>query len=1499
MTLPTCNVLCKVFDDSGAPVAGATVRAKLNQFEVYNGYVVPQDISGTTNASGECTLALWPNQLGSTGSMYTVKVQSTNGKSLTVNAVVPNVSSTELHLIAELPAYEGKTDGQLILDAAVAAGAIAVAKAAEASSSADAAASSAASAATSASGASTSAGTASTQAGIATTKASQAATSETNAANSATTASNQAGTATTKASEAASSASSASTAAGTATTKASEALTSANNAASSATTATNKASDANTSATYAAASASAASGSSTAAAGSASDASSSAAAAAGSAITAASQASTATTQAGNAATSASASAGSASTAASQATTATGAASTATTQAGAASASATNAGTSATAAAGSATSAATSASSATNSASAAATSATAAAGSNTAAAAQASAAAGSASSALAIYGSTAAMNTAVSTSTTNANNAASSATAASGSATAAAASAASAAAIVTGVSSNRPSVRPSLLIDFAAMGKLDPRITFGRSSPAMAYDGKTTVMAEQNLILYSQDQSQSQWGYNATAVTRTANAAVAPDGTTTASSVVGDGTTGVHYFGQNVTLSSSLVYTFSFFIKANGVNYIQLLIDAGSGYVNFDLLNGVIGNYSAPFSSPSIVSVGSGWYRCAVSLVNPANSSIYFALCNSATTIRAAGSFATSLGVYLWGAQLEQRTYATAYTPTTTAAITNYIPALQSYAANVARFDFNPVTGESLGLMVEEQRTNLVLYSQQFDVPTWVKNLSSIAANVAIAPDGTLTASKLIPDTSSSGAHRLQQSVSTTGAVTFSFYAKAAGYSHVAVTASANNWVYFDLSAGTVESSLGTGWSAATITPVGNGWYRCSATSSNSSTIYYFGAFNATASNGNTAPNFSGDGYSGIYIWGAQLEAGAFATSYIPTLLTYSGRGSVATYIGDNGLIQTAAANVARYQRNIAGAVQLLLEGAASNLVPWSGNFSSVSDWLVARAFIIPNAIVAPDGTKTGAKIVAAAGTTTDHGPYKSINSASANGVTHTLSVYAKAGEFNWILLAETSGYFGRYFNVATGEIGGSTSWYAPVSSLITPVGNGWYRCQITWVQSGTVLRPVVAPCAVNNNNSYTGDGVSGNYTWGWQLEVGSVATSYIPSTETWSARTGPASYFDPSGVMRTAPAGLARYDFDPVTGLSKGLLIEAAGTNLLLYSSSQNGADWVKNGCSIAADAVIAPDGTLTADAIIEDTSTGNHRTYQIVVVTSGATYTASLYVKAKDITQVSLVETTMGGALFDLNALTASGATPYTITPVGNGWYRLSITITPGSTSLVLQVRLYKAGQVSYTGDGLSGLYVWGAQCELGSVATSYIPTTSAQVTRAADTATSVANSRAADVWSSGQATRTVETATMGITGWFSSLEGTMYAEASNFSASDTNGILSAYNTAALSANYLDIRVQSGQHRVFDSGLGPISLGSYTQSAFYKLCASFKGSSIAAVRAGGSQGTLTAAFNSGSVNQLQIGNIGGGGYAMNGYLKRIAFYPKALSTTEQQGLTS
>jgi hypothetical protein len=255
----------------------------------------------------------------------------------------------------------------------------------------------------------------------------------------------------------------------------------------------------------------------------------------------------------------------------------------------------------------------------------------------------------------------------------------------------------------------------------------------------------------------------------------------------------------------------------------------------------------------------------------VTILNPADQT-YSAFAGDGTS-----------GVFLWGAQLEQRSSVTAYQVTTTAPITNYIPVLLTAAAGVARFEHNPVTGESLGLEIEEQRTNLLTRSEDFANAAWTKDGSTISSNTIIAPDGTLTGDLLIPSTSSVGHQAYNGPISITAGTTLTYtvYAKAGGYNWFSISAydSGEKYSWFNLSTGAAGGN--TAGNTSTITHVGNGWYRCSVTRTVAATSTFSQLFVMNADN--TAVAFAGNGFSGIYLWGAQLEAGAFATSYIPTV----------------------------------------------------------------------------------------------------------------------------------------------------------------------------------------------------------------------------------------------------------------------------------------------------------------------------------------------------------------------------------------------------------------------------------------------------------------------------------------------------------------------------------------------------------------------------------------------------------------------------------------
>jgi hypothetical protein len=501
--------------------------------------------------------------------------------------------------------------------------------------------------------------------------------------------------------------------------------------------------------------------------------------------------------------------------------------------------------------------------------------------------------------------------AIQNASTNATNAASSATAAAGSATAAAASAAAANAVSLGNEPVAPSIRPSLNLDFANTRALDPRITFTRTTTATYYDGKTTAKAEENLLLRSQEFDDAGWINIAS--TDTANTAVAPDGTTTADTITETTADSTHRISQTVSLLATN-YVFSVFLKkgtgATAPDWIQLGMTGGnSAYVNFDLTNGVVGN-SGFGGTGSIVSVGSGWYRCIVTFTVSSASNVTPSIVFT-NNDNSAGRFPSYVGlttsdVFAWGAQLEQRSAVTDYTPTTTQPITNYIPALQTAASGVARFDHRPLTGESLGLLVEEQRTNVLLRSEEFSNATWGKTRLSVTADSIVAPNGTLTGDQLVENTDND-THLIDQgSLSFTSGTSYtvSVYAKDNGrflqLTFGTGAFSSAPFANFNLSTGVVSASGGSG--TATITAVGNGWYRCTltATASATATASFFMLLSNSGTSARFVTGYTGDGYKGVFLWGAQLEAGAFPTSYIPTVAATVTRNSdAASMTGTN------------------------------------------------------------------------------------------------------------------------------------------------------------------------------------------------------------------------------------------------------------------------------------------------------------------------------------------------------------------------------------------------------------------------------------------------------------------------------------------------------------------------------------------------------------------------------------------------------------------------
>jgi hypothetical protein len=347
----------------------------------------------------------------------------------------------------------------------------------------------------------------------------------------------------------------------------------------------------------------------------------------------------------------------------------------------------------------------------------------------------------------------------------------------------------------------------------------------------------TTPASVNLLTYTQEFDNAAW--TKANMTVTANSTVAPDGTSTADTITSSAAAGYVYPISSIfAAAGGATYTLTIYAKAGTVSTFQLLIAATATYTgNFNLSTGVA-TTATPNTTVSMVDAGNGWYRCVITAASVANT---------AYTEIQIGRIASGLTLNIWGAQLQTGSTATDYTR-------------NNGGVYPARFDYDPATLAPKGILIEEQRVNLALYSQQFDNAAWVPSNITVTANAATSPDGTTNAELLTP--SSTSALIYQSIVLTAASYTYSVWLRSGTGSNVSLNISANG-------SGVTPNPTST---AITVTPQ---WQRF--------TLQLSGL--AAAANIIIGSTTAGTWPSGatIYAWGAQLEAGAFATSYIPTV----------------------------------------------------------------------------------------------------------------------------------------------------------------------------------------------------------------------------------------------------------------------------------------------------------------------------------------------------------------------------------------------------------------------------------------------------------------------------------------------------------------------------------------------------------------------------------------------------------------------------------------
>jgi len=414
----------------------------------------------------------------------------------------------------------------------------------------------------------------------------------------------------------------------------------------------------------------------------------------------------------------------------------------------------------------------------------------------------------------------------------------------------------------------------------------------------------------NLFGFTEEFNNAYW--TKAGATISPDATAAPNGSTTADKLVEDSSTGQHrFYGTAASTTNTGSYTVSFFAKAAERTRVYVGVAESPTFVRqgnavFDLSAGTVvsanaGSGGASGGSATIQDAGNGWYRCSYTLIlGGANTSIFvdFNLVSTGVTISYTGN-GTS-GLFLWGAQLSNSASVDPYVYNPGAAPT-------STAYYGPRFDYNPVTLAPNGLLIEEQRVNLVTYSEQFNDASWTKSSGVITADASISPDGTQNADIYTQNIGTTGEILRAANIAVTANADFSisgFFKAVSTTPAVSLyaTAGGNGFrVVANLSTGAVVSSgaLGTGtFTAGSVRAFGNGWYLVSATGKLATGVTT-GQWRAAMIDLALNP-VVGDGAKGLGLWGAQLEAGAFATSYIPTVAsTVTRAADIASMTGTN------------------------------------------------------------------------------------------------------------------------------------------------------------------------------------------------------------------------------------------------------------------------------------------------------------------------------------------------------------------------------------------------------------------------------------------------------------------------------------------------------------------------------------------------------------------------------------------------------------------------
>ena len=375
-----------------------------------------------------------------------------------------------------------------------------------------------------------------------------------------------------------------------------------------------------------------------------------------------------------------------------------------------------------------------------------------------------------------------------------------------------------------------------------------------------------------------------------------------------------------------------------------------------------------------------------------------------------------------------------------------------------------------------------------------------------------------------------------------------------------------------------------------------------------------------------------------------------------------------------------------------------------------------------------------------------------------------------------------------------------------------------------------------------------------------------------------------------ATVVDSAGYVVAAGVDVPRFDYDPVTLACKGLLIEESRSNLLTYSEDMF-TGWNKSRLAVTTDYILGPDNTTSGNYLLcNATSVNGMNVSKTSLTFSGSALTTSFFIKKgyDNYAVVILYDNASNGVRQWFNVNTGAVAssntfgtgwakTNATITPYPNGWYRCTLSVSTTGTTCALAIGPSTPSDLGFgCTSGVTYGYLWGAQLEAGAFATSYIPTTTAQVTRTADVATMTGTN---------------------FSDWFNASEGTFACHY------DVIGLKAANGAWAVSdgtiQNRMILRGNNTSSQVVSIGVvsnvtqwGIINGGSHPLNTINGVSVGYKVNDIAMCDHGGGAITDTSASIP-TVNQFRIGADGDGSNPLCGHIQRLEYWPQRLTNNE------